>query len=74
MCVCLPFFPPSCVARALASLRCGYVVCSSPDVAECFRKVRGVFYVNGMAQAGVLAAIESDYVAEYVAQTIALRY
>lgn len=27
-----------------------------------------------MAQAGVLAAIESNYVDEYVTQTIALRY
>ncbi|MBO6562688.1 MAG: histidinol-phosphate transaminase [Nisaea sp.] len=43
-------------AYGLAGIRVGYVLAGSDDIAKAFQKVRSVFNVNAVAQAGALAA------------------
>ena len=45
-------------AYGLAGMRVGYALCSSDAVAEWFQKMRSVFNVNAVAQAGALAALQ----------------
>ncbi len=44
-------------AYGLAGMRVGYALCGSDAVAEWFQKMRSVFNVNAVAQAGALAAL-----------------
>lgn len=44
-------------AYGLAGMRVGYALCGSDEVADWFQKVRSVFNVNAVAQAGALAAL-----------------
>lgn len=44
-------------AYGLAGMRVGYGLCGSDRVAEAFQKLRSVFNVNAVAQAGALAAL-----------------
>jgi len=44
-------------AYGLAGMRIGYTLCGSDEVAGWFQKVRSVFNVNAVAQAGALAAL-----------------
>ncbi|MBT5263718.1 MAG: histidinol-phosphate aminotransferase family protein [Rhodospirillaceae bacterium] len=45
-------------AYGLAGIRVGYVLCGSDEMAESFQKVRSVFNVNAVGQAGALAALD----------------
>ena len=44
-------------AYGLAGMRIGYALCGSDALAESFQKMRSVFNVNAVAQAGALAAL-----------------
>ncbi|NQW08768.1 MAG: histidinol-phosphate transaminase [Alphaproteobacteria bacterium] len=44
-------------AYGLAGMRIGYALCASDAVADSFQKIRSVFNVNAVAQAGALAAL-----------------
>ncbi len=57
-------------AYGLAGMRVGYALCGSDEVAEWFQKVRSVFNVNAVAQAGALAALsDRDHMLSIVERT-----
>lgn len=57
-------------AYGLAGMRVGYGLCGSLELAESFEKVRSVFNVNAVAQAGALAALkDQDYMKETLSRT-----
>lgn len=45
-------------AYGMAGMRVGYALCGSDAVAEAFQKLRSVFNVSAVAQAGALAALQ----------------
>ncbi len=47
-------------AYGLAGIRVGYMLCGSDAVSSAFQVARNAFTVNGVAQAGALAALEDD--------------
>jgi len=47
-------------AYGLAGMRIGYALCGSDEVTEAFQKMRPVFNVNAVAQAGALAALDDQ--------------
>lgn len=47
-------------AYGLAGVRIGYMLCGSEAVAGAFQVARNAFTVNGIAQAGALAALDDD--------------
>jgi histidinol-phosphate aminotransferase len=57
-------------AYGLAGMRVGYALCSSDEVAETFQKMRSVFNVNAVAQAGALAALaDQDHMRSILERT-----
>jgi histidinol-phosphate aminotransferase len=57
-------------AYGLAGMRVGYALCGSAQVAGWFQKVRSVFNVNAVAQAGALAALkDQDHMRSIVERT-----
>lgn len=47
-------------AYGMAGMRIGYALCGSDAVAEAFQKIRSVFNVSTVAQAGALAALQDE--------------
>ena len=47
-------------AYGLAGVRIGYMLCGSEAVASAFQVARNAFTVNGIAQAGAIAALDDD--------------
>jgi histidinol-phosphate aminotransferase len=61
-------------AYAMAGLRVGYAMTSSPALAEALHRVRGTFNLNVVAQAAALAAFEDqDYMWARVRECVAER-
>lgn len=61
-------------AYALAGLRVGYGIASSPDIVEAVNRVRTPFNVNALAQIAALAALQDDdYMRDCIAQCAAAR-
>lgn len=57
-------------AYGLAGMRVGYALCGSDEVAVTFQKMRSVFNVNAVAQAGALAALaDQDHMRSILERT-----
>lgn len=61
-------------AYALAGLRLGYGIASSPEIIEAMNRVRTPFNVNTLAQIAALAALDhDDYMRTCIAQCASAR-
>lgn len=59
-------------AYGLAGIRIGYMLCGSDAVAGGFQVARNAFTVNGIAQAGALAALEDDAHMRHIVASMAV--
>jgi len=58
-------------AYGLAGVRIGYGICSSPALAQVYKRIRINFSVNAVALAGALGALEDDAHTQTLIKTIA---